>query len=67
MTVGGYTGKNIKAAQKANGAKRPGWGNVYNYGNMHDDLDTNDATEGEFSSDVCTEYYDYLDDLEETY
>merc|ERR1712109_251741 len=63
LTVGEYTGKNIRAAQKANGAKRPGWGNVYNYNNMHDDLDTNAATDGEFESAVCTEYYDDLDAL----
>ena len=67
LTVGDYEGKNIRAAQKANGAKRPGWGNVYNYNNMHDDLDTNDATEGDFVSAVCTEYYDDLDTLGDTY
>ena len=62
-----YTGKNIRAAQKKTGNKRPGWGNVYNYNNMHDDLDTNAATEGDFESAVCTEYYARLDDLEQTY
>merc|ERR1712223_1538958 len=67
LTVGDYTGKNIRQAQKANGAKSPGWGNVYNYNNMHDDLDTNDATEGEFVSAVCTEYYDDLDPLGANY
>ena len=44
VTVGNYTGKSIGRAQKANGAKRPGWGNVYNYNNMHNDLDTNEDT-----------------------
>ena len=29
---------------------------------MHDDLDTNAATEGEFSSDTCTDYYAHIDD-----
>ena len=28
---------------------------------MHDDLDTNAATEGEFSSDTCTDYYAHID------
>ena len=67
VTLGDYTGKGIKGAQKKNGAKRPGWGDVYNYGNMHDDLDTNADTEGDFVSQVCTDYYAYLDDLEDTY
>merc|ERR1712079_358951 len=67
ITVGDYTGRNIRFAQRKNGFKRPGWGNVYNYNNMHDDLDTNDATDGEFVSAVCTEYYDDLDTLGDTY
>ena len=40
----------------------PGWGDVYDYGNMHDDLDTNAATAGQFSSDTCTDYYAHIDD-----
>ena len=40
----------------------PGWNDVYDYGNMHDDLDTNAATEGEFTSEICTEYYAHIDD-----
>jgi hypothetical protein len=34
---------------------------------MHDDLDTNVDTDGEFPSDQCTLYYEYLDELAETY
>merc|ERR1712156_602930 len=67
ITVGEYTGKNIRRAQIANGFKRPGWGQVYNYNNMHDDLDSNDATEGLFESDVCDLYYEDLEISEETY
>ena len=44
VTVGNYTGRSIGKAQKKNGARRPGWGNVYNYNNMHADLDTNEDT-----------------------
>ena len=57
----------IFKAQKKTGNKRPGWGNVYNYNNMHNDLDTNEDTEGEFTSAVCTEYYADLEDLQATY
>ena len=60
-----YNGKFINRAKRATVGARPGWGQVYNYGNMHNDLDTNDATDGEFESDVCTHYYDYLEDLED--
>lgn len=44
--------------------EEPGWGNVYDYGNMHADLDTNEDTEGDFVSAVCTEYYDHIDEFE---
>ena len=67
ITVGEYTGRNIRRAQKENDKKRPGWGDVYNYDNMHADLDSNDATEGLFESDVCDLYYADLEIIEETY
>ena len=41
--------------------EEPGWGDVYDYGNMHADLDTNEDTEGDFVSDICTAYYDHID------
>ena len=40
----------------------PSWGDVYDYGNMHADLDTNEDTEGDFVSAVCTEYYAFIDE-----
>ena len=40
----------------------PGWGDVYNYGNMHADLESNDATDGDFVNAICTEYYDLIED-----
>ena len=57
-----YTGKSAKAAQKNSDFKRPGWGDVYNYGNMHNDL-----LDGEFDdeSGQCDLYYEYVDMLEE--
>ena len=36
---------------------RPGWGQVYSYGNMHNDL-----LAGDFTSDTCTEYYEVKED-----
>ena len=57
----------IKGAQKKTGNKRPGWGNVYNYNEMHDDLDTNAATDGDFTNAVCTYYYDQLAALGDNY
>merc|ERR1719461_305649 len=39
----------------------PGWGDVYDYGNMHADLDTNEDTDGDFVSQVCTDYYTFKD------
>merc|ERR1711948_27580 len=42
--------------------EEPGWGDVYDYGNMHADLDTNPDTDGIFESAVCTEYYAFIDD-----
>merc|ERR1712073_28785 len=36
ITVGDYTGRNIRRGQIKNGFKRPGWGQVYNYNNMHE-------------------------------
>ena len=67
ITVGEYTGRNFRRAKTANGFKRPGWGQVYNYNNMHDDLDSNDATEGLFESDVCDLYYEDLEILGDNY
>merc|ERR1712156_112795 len=67
ITVGEYTGRNFRRAKTANGFKRPGWGQVYNYNNMHDDLDSNDATEGLFESDVCDLYYEDLAILGDNY
>ena len=37
--------------------QRPGWGQVYSYGNMHNDL-----LAGDFTSDTCTEYYEVKED-----
>ena len=56
-----YTGKSIKMAQKKSDFKRPGWGNVYNYGNMHNDL-----LDGEFpdEDEQCDLYYQAVDVLE---
>ena len=53
-----YTGKSIKGAQKNSDFKRPGWGNVYNYGEMHNDL-----IDGEFldEDEQCDLYYQYVD------
>ena len=67
ITFGDYVGKKPNKAQRKSEYKRPGWGDVYNYGNMHDDLDTNADTDGDFPSDQCTLYYDYLDELAATY
>ena len=49
-----YTGKMVKGAQKKSDFKRPGWGNVYNYQNMH-----NDMLDGEFPDEEgqCDLYY----------
>ena len=49
-----YTGKIAKKAQKKSDFKRPGWGNVYNYQNMH-----NDMLDGEFPDldGQCDLYY----------
>ena len=63
ITFGDSVGRKPQKAQKKSEYKRPGWGDVYNYGNMHDDLDTNAATEGEFTSSQCTLYYTKLDDF----
>ena len=63
ITFGDYVGRKPQKAQKKSEYKRPGWGNVYNYGNMHDDLDTNTDTNGTFTSDQCTLYYSVLDEL----
>ena len=60
VTMGQYTGKMAKKAQAVNGFRKPGWGNVYNYGNMHDDF-----LAGAFPSEQCDVYYDYVEDLEE--
>ena len=43
-------------------AKRPGWGQVYNYDNMHNELNSN--TGGDFESATCDTYYAYLGELE---
>ena len=48
----------MKVAKKHN--KRPGWGQVYNYGNMHNELDTNNG--GAFVSATCTLYYDVIEE-----
>ena len=32
--------------------RRPGWGDVYNYGKMHNDL-----LAGDFTNDTCEDYY----------
>ena len=63
ITFGDYVGRKPQKAQRKSEYKRPGWGDVYNYGNMHDDLDTNAATQGQFTSSQCTLYYTKLDDL----
>lgn len=42
--------------------EEPGWGDVYDYGNMHADLNTNTETDGDFESGVCTEYYRFMDE-----
>ena len=67
ITFGNYVGKKAMKAQKKSEYKRPGWGNVYNYGNMHDDLDTNEDTDGDFTSAQCTLYYEELEKLQATY
>ena len=56
-----YTGKSAKAAQKNSDFKRPGWGDVYNYGNMHNDLIDKEFLD---ESGQCKLYYDYVDKLE---
>ena len=63
ITFGDYTGTKAMKAQKKSEFKRPGWGDVYNYGNMHDDLDTNQDTDGDFESAQCTLYYEELEKL----
>jgi len=45
--------------------EEPGWGDVYDYGNMHADLNTNTETEGDFVSGVCTDYYTHMDENRE--
>ena len=37
---------------------RPNWGNVYNYGNMYNDLRAADS----FDSETCRDYYLVLED-----
>ena len=39
---------------------RPRWGSVYNYPKMRNDLN-----DGEFESDKCVAYYDYLEEFSE--
>ena len=40
----------------------PGWGDVYNYNNMHGDLASNGGAE--FDNGVCDEYYDLIETAE---
>ena len=41
----------------------PGWGDVYDYGNMHGDLASNGG-DPEFDNAVCDEYYELIDTAE---
>merc|ERR1739844_279858 len=36
----------------------PGWGDVYNYGNMHGDLESNG---GDWPNAICDKYYEYIE------
>ena len=48
----------MKVSRKHN--KRPGWGQVYNYGNMHNELNSN--TGGDFVSTTCDTYYEVIEE-----
>ena len=48
----------FKKVKKAHN-KRPGWGDVYDYGNMHNEL-----LDGTFESETCDIYYDFVDAIE---
>ena len=42
--------------------KNPGWGDVYDYGNMHGDLVSNGGED--FDNATCDEYYALIDTAE---
>ena len=47
----------MKVHKKHN--KRPGWGQVYNYGNMHNELESNGGT---WANATCDLYYDVIEE-----
>ena len=49
--------KFMKVHKKHN--KRPGWGQVYNYGNMHNELESNGGT---WANATCDLYYDVIEE-----
>ena len=41
--------------------EEPGWDDVYDFGNMHADLDKNDGTGGDFLNEICLMYYSHIE------
>ena len=45
----------------------PDWGDVYNFDNMHADLESNEDTNGDWENQTCDAYYVLEEILDESY